>query len=154
MELDSAGFFDTSKGPAERLCPEEAESKLEIIVVFTTVPLTLAALKKSGTLASQLGARILVLVARIVPYPLPLTAPPVPLGFDESRIRRIAGECPPKTTVLLCLCRDLWQTLRLTLTPNSLVVLGVRKRWWPTRASRLARKLRRAGHEVIVVETE
>ena len=149
-----AEVFDVKTTSVDLPCSEEIAPKLEIVVFFTTPPSTRAALRKAGALASRLGAGILVLSVQIVPYPLPLTAPPVALGFDESRIRRIASECPVDTKVLLCLGRDLWSTLSLALSPNSLVVLGAKKRPWPTRETRLARKLRRADHEVIVVETE
>lgn len=148
-----AGSTDLDAGPVERPWPGDPSSRLEIFVVFTTLELTAAALKKASALACNLGARIVVLAARIVPYPLALTTPPVQPSFDERRLRRIAAGCPVETTVVLCLCRDLWQSLILALTPNALVVLGVRKRWWPTRETRLARKLRRAGYEVITAET-
>jgi len=146
-----AGSTDLDAGSVER--PRNADPRLEIFVVFTALELTAAALKKACALAGNLGARIVVLAARIVPYPLALTAPPVQPSFDESRLRRIVAGCPVETAVVLCLCRDLWQSLTLALTPNALVVLGVRKRWWPTREARLARKLRRAGYEVITAET-
>ena len=50
--------------------------------------------------------------------------------------------------------RDPAETLAAVLKPDSVVVLGGRKRWWPTTEERLARKLRRIGHEVIFTETE
>ena len=56
--------------------------------------------------------------------------------------------------MLIYLCRDRVETLTAVLSPHSLVVIGGRKRWWPTAEKRLARKLRRAGHEVIFTETE
>jgi hypothetical protein len=46
------------------------------------------------------------------------------------------------------------ETLAAVLEPHSLIVLGARKRWWPTQEKRLARKLRRAGHEVILEEKD
>jgi len=46
------------------------------------------------------------------------------------------------------------ETLKAVLSQRSLVVVGGHKRWWPTPEKRLARKLRRAGHEVIFTETE
>jgi hypothetical protein len=150
MVPNLVGSIDLHAGSVER--PRDTESRLEIFVVFTTLELTAAALKRASALACNLGARIVVLAARIVPYPLALTTPPVQPSFDERRLRGIAAGCPVETMVVLCLCRDLWQSLTLALTPNALVVVGVRKRWWPTREMRLARKLRRAGYKVIVAE--
>jgi len=65
----------------------------------------------------------------------------------------IAGESPVETTVRLYLCRDSVETVKSALSPRSVVVVGGRKGWWrSTREKRLARKLRRAGHEVIFTE--
>jgi hypothetical protein len=41
-----------------------------------------------------------------------------------------------------------------TLSPNSLVVIGGRKKWWPTNEKLTARRLRKAGHKVLFIETE
>jgi len=134
---------------------EEPAPGLNIAVVFTSVAPTLAALKKAGALASGLGGRITLLVPQVVPYPLPLTSPPVLLDWNERRFRVVARESHVETRVVLYLCRDRLETLTAVLTLHSLVVVGGRKRWWwPTSEERLARELRRAGHEVIFTETE
>jgi len=54
--------------------------------------------------------------------------------------------------VQLYLCRDDMDTLNKILKPHSLVVVGGRTRFWPTQAQRLARRLRKSGHEVILTE--
>src|SRR3984957_15731844 len=131
---------------------EETDSKLDISVVFTSVDATLAALKAAGNLASSLGSRITLIVPQIVPYPLPLSSPPVLVDLNERRLRVIANNCRVETRVSIYLCRDPLETLQSVLKPHSLVVLGSRKRWWPTAEKRLAAKLRRAGHEVVVTE--
>jgi hypothetical protein len=147
--------FNRSLNP-ESARPEpaisESESALNITVVFTAAKDTIAALKKAGTMAESLGARITLLVLQIVPFPLPLTSPPVLLDFQEKRFRDIAAESPVDTIVQLYLCRDREETLSKVLEPHSLVVVGGRKRFWPTLASRMARRLRKAGHEVILTE--
>jgi hypothetical protein len=133
---------------------EEIEPRLNISVVFTTVEATLEALRRAGDLASRLSGQITLLVPQVVPYPLPLTSPPVLLDWNERRFHIIASESPVETKVMLYLCRDRIETMMQTLMPRSLIVIGGRKRWWPTAETRLARKLRRAGHEVIFTETE
>jgi hypothetical protein len=132
---------------------EETESRLNVAVVFTSVEATMAALRKAGALANRLSGRITLVVPQVVPYPLPLTSPPVLLDWNEKRFREIASESPVETTVLIFLCRNWLETLSAVLSPRSLVVVGGRKRWWPTAEKRLARQLRRAGHEVIFTET-
>jgi hypothetical protein len=132
----------------------ETESRLNVAVIFTSVQSTLAALKKAGALANRLSGRVTLVVPQVVPYPLPLTSPPVLLDWNEKRFRVIASESPVETTVQIYLCRDRLETLTAVLSPRSLVVIGGPKRWWPTAEKRLARTLRRAGHEVILTETE
>ena len=127
-------------------------ARLGVIVVFTTVESTVHALRKAGALATRLNAYITLVVPQVVPFPLPLTSPPVLLDFSERRFRVIASESPVQTTVRLYLCRDQMETLATVLEPNSLIVLGARRRWWPTAEDRLARRLRRAGHQVILEE--
>ncbi len=133
---------------------EHADRRLNITVVFTSVEATLAALKEAGALASSLGARITLLVPQVVPYPLPLETPPILIDFNEKRFRVIASESPVDTSARIYLCRDRFETLASVLSPGSLVVLGGRKRWWPTREESLASKLRRVGHEVVFKEME
>jgi hypothetical protein len=130
---------------------EQIDSKLDISVVFTSVDATLTALKEAGNLASSLGGRITLIVPQIVPYPLPLTSPPVLVDFNERRLRVIANHCRIETRVSIYLCRDPLEILNSVLKPYSLVVVGTRKRWW-TAEKRLAAKLRRAGHEVVITE--
>jgi hypothetical protein len=128
------------------------ESSLNIVVVFTSPQATITALRKAGGLAASLGAAIKLVVPQVVPYPLPLTSPPVLLDFQEKRFREIAAESPVDIRVQLYLCRDELETLKIALKPHSIVVIGGRKRWWPTREQRLARKLQ-SHHEVIFAET-
>jgi hypothetical protein len=134
--------------------PLTEEASLSVAVIFTSVDSTMAALRKAGSLAENLGAQITLMVPQIVPYPLPLTSPPVLLEFQESRFENIASQSPVEIRVQLYLCRDGVETLKRILKPHSLVVIGGRKRFWPTREKGLLRKLRRAGHEVIFAETE
>lgn len=134
---------------------EEQDRRLNISVVFTSIESTLAALKEAGSLANGLAARLTLLVPQVVPYVLPLESPPMLVEFSENRFRVIASKSPVETSVHIYLCRDKAQTLISVLRPASIVVIGgCRRWWWPTRDEVLARKLCRAGHEVIFKETE
>jgi len=130
----------------------EQPQGLNITVVFTSVGATVAALKQACGLAESLGARITLVVLQVVPYPLPLTSPQVLLEFQEQRFRKIALQSPVETQVQLYLCRNGLETLRKVLASRSLIVIGGRRRFWPTCEMSLARKLRKAGHEVIFTE--
>ena len=139
-------------GVPPRPFTEETDSKLDISVVFTSVDATLTALQEAGHLAASLRGRITLIVPQIVPYPLPVTSPPVLVDFNERRLRVIASNCRVETRVSIYLCRNALETLQTVLKPHSLVIIGSRKRWWPTAEKRLAAKLRHLGHQVVVIE--
>jgi len=129
-----------------------ADAKLEVNVVFTDPKATLAALRTAAALAQGLDATISVLAVQAAPYTLPLEQPPVSTAFTEKLLIdlvRQQAQGPIETTVHLYLCRDKLDTLGQVLAPNSLVVIGGRRRWWPSDAAWIARMLRSVGHEVI-----
>jgi hypothetical protein len=130
------------------------ETQLNVTVLFTSVEGTMAALRSAGALASKLGGRITIVVPEVVPYHLPINKPPVLHDWNEKRFRVLAAESSVETSVRFYLCRDEDEMLARRLKPHSLVVLGAKKHWWPTRESRLAKRLRGLGHEVILAETE
>jgi hypothetical protein len=134
--------------------PVQAKSTSEITVIFTSFESTQKALLNAGALAMRLGTHVAVIAAQVVPYPLPLDKPPVPYGFIFRRFESIVDQFPVKTEFRVFLCRDQLQCIKSLLSTSSPVVMGVRKKLWPTRDLRLARKLRRTGYEVILVETE
>jgi hypothetical protein len=138
--------------PAECVADERG---LDITVVFTSVPATLAALRHAAILARNLTGRITLLVPQVVPYPRPLSSPPVLIDWNERRFRAIASASPAGTAVRVYLCRDRDETLLKVLEPRSVVVIGAKRRRWPfSQERRLARTLRRAGHDAVLIETE
>jgi hypothetical protein len=154
MSLAIEKLLAPRTGHPTRPIGEEADQRLNIAVVFTSVESTLEALKEAGNLANSLGVRITLVVPQVVPYPLPLETPPVLVEFNEHRFRVIASESSVETGVQIYLCRDRLEMLLATLSPNSLVVIGGRKKWWPTTEKLMARRLRQAGHKVIFIERE
>ena len=154
MSLAFQRVLSPAAGHPARHTEPDTTSRLNIAVVFTSVQPTLAALRRAGELAGRLSARITLIVPQIVPFPLPLESPPVLVDFNERRFRVIAEQIPVQTTVHVYLCRDRLEMLKAQLAPRSLLVIGGHKRWWPTAEKRMARALRRDGHEVIFTETE
>jgi len=131
-------------------------SRLEVVVLFTDVPSTLAAMKTAAQLAAGLHGRIRLLAVQYVPYPLPLDEPSVNVPFLRERIYKILESCAQETwssqvdTVAdVCLCRDACETVPPLLAAHSVVVIGKRSRWWPKPEDRLARELRKQGHHVV-----
>jgi hypothetical protein len=154
MALEKTLVPVAASAPATRETNLKLEPKLNIAVVYTSPAATLAAIQEAGKLADNLGGHLELVVPQVVPYPLPLESPPVLIEFSERRFREIASHSPVETTVRIYLCRDSGETLAKVLKPGSLVVIGGRRRWWPTRESALARKLQKAGHEVVFKEME
>jgi hypothetical protein len=139
-----------SCGRAEGQGPGE----LEVNVVFTDQQATILALKTAESLARDLGACIRMRAAIAVPYPLPVDKPPVPVSFTRRLLSALIcnleqGAFEP--TIDLYLCRDRRGALLKVLKPNSLVIIGGRKRWWATPERRMADALRSKGHQVVFV---
>ena len=130
--------------------PEVQNPELEVNVVYTRLPGAAKSLDVASGLARGLGARVTVHVAQVIPYPLELKSPQVPVQFAEQQLLAMAGEQPVETSIRIYLCRDLTETIRQVLKPDSVVIVGGPKHWWPTREHRLAAALRRDGHRVIL----
>jgi hypothetical protein len=122
---------------------------MEVVVLHTTVPETLQALRTAARLAVDLSARIRLLVIEVVPYPLPLDHPAVPLPFTKRHFRTLAEKASIETSVDIHLVRDRERALASVLEPHSVVVMGAPRSWWPTASGRLAKHLEREGHQVV-----
>ncbi len=130
---------------------------LEVNVIFTKPQATAAALKTAESFAQGLGACIRLRAAIIVPWQLPLDQPPVSISFFEQVLRDLVDQQnadAPERTIHLYICRDWLETLIEVLRPDSVVVIGGRKHWWPTGEKRMARALRARGHRVVLVDFE
>lgn len=136
------------------IAPVIGESQLQVNVVFTTASGTATALKAAQKLADGLTTRTLLLVPELVPVQFPLLNPPVSIAFIERRLHAMARDCHAELDihVRVLLCRDAQQCVLQALPPESLVVVGGRKRWWPAPERKLTRLLRSNGHNVIFVE--
>jgi hypothetical protein len=129
---------------------------LEVVVMFTGVKETLAALRSAASLAQGLSARIRLVVPQPVPFPAELDQPPVGREFTERRFLTLAEQSGVDTHVDIRICRD-WQAGAMhNLKPGVTVVIGVRwPRWWPRRRERkLAQALRARGHHVLLVDVK
>lgn len=133
---------------------EPGSERLEVNVIFTDPAATTSALKSAETMARGLGCCIHLRAVVGVPTQLPLDQPTVPVSFFEQLLRSLVYELESDTfepIISVYLCRDRVKTLLEILRPNSLVVIGGRKRPWPTSESRTARILQSTGHRVVFV---
>jgi len=143
----------TTNLPGEAIAQESdrgfVAGPLEVNVIFTDWQETAAALKFAQSFARGLGARISLRTAIAVPFQLPIDQPAVSVPFLQHVMRKLVAQLNREAfdpTVHLYLCRDLVWALSQVLKPNSLVVIGGRKRWWPTAETRMARALRDKGY--------
>jgi len=129
------------------------DRRIDIKVIYTGRAATAAALAAARSMARGLGALITILAVQVVPYPLPLTDPPVPIAlFTERVLESITGDLEDEEVVAeVHLCRDKHFAIRQALGTASVVVIGARKHWWPTPEKVLARALRRDGRRVLLV---
>jgi hypothetical protein len=137
----------------EQFGQAQRDKQLEINVIFTTPKGTMAALKAAQELAHDLDAQTVLLVPQVVPLQFPLSSPPVSVAFTERRAYAMAKECQidGDIRVQVYLCGDRRKCLLQVLKPQSLVVMGGKRRWWPDPEQRLAKTLRGDGHKVIFV---
>lgn len=130
---------------------ERSEGGLSLSVVLLNEWTTVPALNRAAELAYDLGARIRIIAPHVVPYHLPIERPDVDPEFRVRRFLNLSIESGLDLEIDVRLCRDLGDGLTQALRPQSVVLIGIGKRYWPTRESRLAKRLRRAGHHVILV---
>jgi len=121
---------------------------LEVVVLHTNTKTTLRNLRTAAELAAGLAARIRLLVLEVVPYPLEVESPRVPLEFTQRRFRTVASDACVDTLIDIRLGRERRQMLESALKPRSVVVLEGGA-WW-TAERRLARRLERLGHQVVL----
>jgi hypothetical protein len=67
-------------------------------------------------------------------------------------MRDLAARTGMEVEAQVCLCRDKKSALGNLLPPNSLIVVGGRKRWWSTEAQRLSQAMQDNGHHVIFAD--
>ena len=123
-----------------------------VSVVFTTVDDTIEAAKVAAGLAAAMHVALRVVHVRTVPRPLPVNEPdglsPIETQSFVARLRREG--ITARTRVYLC--RDALRAIGFAFRSNSIVVIGGRRSWWPTRAERWRRALEAAGHFVLFVD--
>jgi hypothetical protein len=141
----------TGAPPAIRCTPVDSD-QLRIHVLFTGLEETRLALRRAEKLAAGLDARIALILTPVVPFPLPLDQPPTSVDFAQNQVDSLAATVDSPVEGFVYLCRDPLHMLSTVLPPHALLVIGTRSGWTFGRSKRLARALRRRGHQVITAE--
>jgi hypothetical protein len=129
-----------------------APQRLEINVIYNGMRTTCEALREASRLAGELQAAVRILVPVVVPLAFRLDRPPVAHAWTERRVQEVAAACEVETRVQVCYCRERIEALGSLLAPGSHVMLAGRAGWWRRDARRLARDIRRLGHQVTFIE--
>jgi hypothetical protein len=123
-----------------------------VSVVYTTVADTFEATRVAADLANAMQVPLRVVHFRTVPRQVPVDRPDglSPIETDAF-IGRLRG-AGIAARVRVYLGRDEASTISYAFRPNSIVVIGGRRSWWPTRAERWRHALEGAGHFVVFVD--
>ena len=127
---------------------------LQVVIPHRSAELTRSALKFATTLATDLNVRLRLVDVHVVPYGVPLDAPTVNPKHLTRKIRQLAQESDLPISAEVIYARDWEQGFKRVLAPGSLVLMAMKRSWWPTKDKRLAARLRKLGHQVIWVESE
>ena len=121
-----------------------------VSVVYTTFEDTLEASRIAADLAQAMQVPLRVVHFRTVPRQVPVDQPDGLSPVEtEAFVGRLRQEGITTARVRVYLCRDELRTIPYAFSPHSIVVIGGRRSWWPTRAERWRRTLEEAGHFVM-----
>jgi hypothetical protein len=127
---------------------------IEIVVPYTEWALAEAVLKRAAVLTAGLKATIHLIAVHALPYPLPFRCPASVHAHLVEQLVDLASQCPLSVEPQVVLARYYEDGFRHVLKPASVVLIGARKRLWPTREEKLARTLARDGHQVALLHID
>ena len=123
----------------------------EVVVLYTGPELTPVALKSAATLSTGLDFHLVLLAVHIVPYPLPLRPIETIESHLSAQLQTIAATSPRPVAARIVFARDIGEAVRQSVRPESLVLIGARKRWWRTWTDRWAHELATHGFRTALV---
>ena len=153
-----AEHFGKVSGPSpQELNSEKQAQPLSVNVVYTGPETTITALRAADSLARDLSATVHIRAMIAVPRQLAME-----LAFGSVQflkrllsdlVERVGSKCC-EYVLHIYLCRSRIETLLRVLRPASLLVIGGRRRLWPTAETRLSKAAISAGHSVAFVDAK
>ena len=129
-----------------------AATQSAIHVVSTTFDGTRAALSAAIPLARGSGARLILIVPKLVSYAIPLDQHIDSAEFMMRRYRDLVREFDGEAQLRLCVCRRVDDVLCQLLPRHATVVVGGSARaWFPSDEIKLIRRLIKLGHQTVFV---
>jgi hypothetical protein len=133
---------------------QSAEQPLQLVVLYNNPLLTARALAAAAEWALEFDAAVTLMAVYVLPYPSPLECQEGIRKRLERELTAVARTSPAAIRIRLVFARDREDACMGMLQCQSVVVLGAKDRWWPTREERLARKLAASGHSVALIKVK
>ena len=127
---------------------------LQVVIPYRSPELTRSALKYAASFAADLNVRLRLIDVHVVPHGVQLDQPTVSPKHLVRRIRQLAQESALPISAEVIFARDWEQGFRRALAPGTLVLMAMKRSWWPNKDKRLAARLRNQGHQVIWVDSD
>ncbi len=134
--------------------PIAAAGQPAIYVLATGLSSTCAALTAAVRLARREAAPLVVLVPHVVPYASPVEDLAGAGVFAATCYHDFVRDLGAEARIHLCLCRRIDDTLGLLPSGSTVVIGDTARAWLPSADRRLARRLRQAGHTVVLAAAE
>jgi len=142
--------------PQEPYTGKQAQP-LSVNVVYTGPETTITALRAADSLARALSATVHIRAIIAVPRQLAVEFAFTSVRFLKGLISDLVEQVGSRSceyVLHIYVCRSRIKTLLRVLRPASLLVIGGRRRLWPTAESRLAKAATSAGHSVAFVDVK
>lgn len=137
--------------------PESAAptgGSLRVVVAYTRPAVAAETVAAALAMTAGLSATVVVAGVHVIPYPAPFHCPALVREHLEARLQRAAERAGDSAQAVLVLARSQEEGFRHAVRDGGSIVIGTRRRWWPTRETRLARRLKAAGCKVLLVHLE
>lgn len=136
---------------AEELFEISGPDTSHVTVLFTGLVPTVKALTVARGIGRALGVAVSVMVVKTARYGPGGGAVPTAIDAETDALQRrlrAAGD----VRLRMFTASRASEALSVALAPHSLVVVGGRRRWWPTSVSRMCDWLEAHGHYVLFVD--
>jgi hypothetical protein len=127
---------------------------MDLVVLPTDPVLTRTVLRRAVALTAGLQARISLVAVHSMTYPAPFRRATSAHAFLVDQLMELAGDCALPVNAQAVLARYCEDGFRFALRPESTVLVGTYRHFWPTSEERLARLLVSDGHKEALLYIE
>lgn len=142
----------TTEAEKSRRTDVRKGDRLDVVVPFTTLPLTQVALKEADEILGTHRNRVRILRVHELPIYLPADSTAIPIECLRGELLKLNAEHEFYGELLLT--HDVDKSWADLVAPHRVLVIASKRRPWRTRQERFARRMSRLGHKVLVVYGE